>query len=92
MVRKNRIPDRLIERGVVPTTDGTIKDAATTSRSEGSLGGRVFRLRSTFLPDSSAIHDVLDAMPTCSVGCIMDCKPYVTPTLQWREGEHQQKQ
>ena len=38
--------------------------------------------------DRAAIHAVLDATPMCSVGYIIDGKPYVTPTLQWREGEH----
>ena len=38
--------------------------------------------------DMSTIHAVLDAMPMCSVGYTIDGRPYVTPTLQWREGEH----
>ena len=31
---------------------------------------------------------ILDAMPICSVGYVFNGQPYVTPTLQWREGEH----
>ena len=38
--------------------------------------------------DAAAIHPILDAMPLCSVGYVFDGQPYVTPTLQWREGGH----
>jgi nitroimidazol reductase NimA-like FMN-containing flavoprotein (pyridoxamine 5'-phosphate oxidase superfamily) len=38
--------------------------------------------------DRPTINKVLDAQPMCSVGYIIDGKPYVTPTLQWREGNH----
>lgn len=37
--------------------------------------------------DRSTIHAILDAQPICSVGYVIDGKPYVTPTLQWREGD-----
>ena len=37
--------------------------------------------------DSKAIHAILDAMPMCHVGYVVDGEPYVTPTLQWREGD-----
>lgn len=38
--------------------------------------------------DRTSINAILDAQPLCSVGYVMDGKPYVTPTLQWREGNH----
>ncbi len=38
--------------------------------------------------DRETINAILDAQPLCSVGYVMDGKPYVTPTLQWREGDH----
>ncbi|GHG88325.1 pyridoxamine 5'-phosphate oxidase family protein [Pseudodonghicola xiamenensis] len=38
--------------------------------------------------DRASIDAILDAQPTCSVGYVMEGKPYVTPTLQWREGDH----
>ncbi|MCA0918827.1 pyridoxamine 5'-phosphate oxidase family protein [Pseudooceanicola nanhaiensis] len=38
--------------------------------------------------DRETIDAILDAQPLCSVGYVMDGKPYVTPTLQWREGDH----
>ncbi|MFU1479367.1 pyridoxamine 5'-phosphate oxidase family protein [Roseovarius sp. C7] len=38
--------------------------------------------------DRETINAVLDAQPMCSVGYVIDSKPYVTPTLQWREGNH----
>ena len=38
--------------------------------------------------DRETIYGILDAQPMCSVGYIIDGKPFVTPTLQWREGDH----
>ncbi|WP_108258371.1 pyridoxamine 5'-phosphate oxidase family protein [Mangrovicoccus ximenensis] len=38
--------------------------------------------------DRETVHAILDAQPLCSVGYVMDGTPYVTPTLQWREGDH----
>ncbi len=37
--------------------------------------------------DASTIYPILDATPMCSVGYVFDGQPYVTPTLQWREGD-----
>lgn len=37
--------------------------------------------------DRQTVHDILDAMPMCHVGYVIDGKPYVTPTMQWREGD-----
>ncbi len=38
--------------------------------------------------DRETINGILDAQPMCSVGYLIDGKPFVTPTLQWREGNH----
>lgn len=38
--------------------------------------------------DRATINAILDAQPLCTVGYVMDGRPYVTPTLQWREGDH----
>jgi nitroimidazol reductase NimA-like FMN-containing flavoprotein (pyridoxamine 5'-phosphate oxidase superfamily) len=38
--------------------------------------------------DRATINQILDAQPMCSVGYVIDGKPFVTPTLQWREGNH----
>ncbi|WP_170332486.1 pyridoxamine 5'-phosphate oxidase family protein [Ruegeria arenilitoris] len=38
--------------------------------------------------DRTTIDQILDAQPMCSVGYVIDGKPFVTPTLQWREGNH----
>ncbi|MEP4194739.1 MAG: pyridoxamine 5'-phosphate oxidase family protein [Aliishimia sp.] len=38
--------------------------------------------------DRETVNAILDAQPMCSVGYLIDGKPYVTPTLQWREGNH----
>lgn len=38
--------------------------------------------------DRATIYAILDEQPMCSVGNVIDEKPYVTPTLQWRAGDH----
>jgi uncharacterized protein len=38
--------------------------------------------------DEATIHPILDAQPMCTVGYSFKGLPYVTPTLQWREGHH----
>jgi uncharacterized protein len=37
--------------------------------------------------DVATIHAILDAQPLCTVAYIRGGKPYLTPTLQWREGD-----
>lgn len=37
--------------------------------------------------DVAAIHAILDAQPLCTVAYVRDGKPYLTPTLQWRDGD-----
>ena len=49
---------------------------------------RVKRLHERGHYDAATIHQILDAMPICSVGYVFKGSPYVTPTLQWREGGH----
>ncbi|WP_138465937.1 pyridoxamine 5'-phosphate oxidase family protein [Poseidonocella sp. HB161398] len=49
------------------------------------------RLRRSHPRGSFAREDVnaiLDAQPLCSAAYVIDGRPYVTPTLQWREGDH----
>jgi nitroimidazol reductase NimA-like FMN-containing flavoprotein (pyridoxamine 5'-phosphate oxidase superfamily) len=38
--------------------------------------------------DRASINAILDAMPIAHVGYVIDGAPFVTPTLQWREGDH----
>lgn len=38
--------------------------------------------------DRASIEEILDAQPMCHVGYVLGGKPMVTPTLQWREGDH----
>src|SRR3954468_24122777 len=33
------------------------------------------------------VHAILDASPLCHVGYVIEGAPYVTPALQWREGD-----
>jgi nitroimidazol reductase NimA-like FMN-containing flavoprotein (pyridoxamine 5'-phosphate oxidase superfamily) len=49
---------------------------------------RVKRLNKRAHYDEETVHAILDAMPICSVGYVFNGSPYVTPTLQWREGDH----
>jgi uncharacterized protein len=48
---------------------------------------RVKRLHERGRYDAETIHAILDAQPVAHVGYVLDGQPYVTPTLQWREGE-----
>jgi nitroimidazol reductase NimA-like FMN-containing flavoprotein (pyridoxamine 5'-phosphate oxidase superfamily) len=47
---------------------------------------RVKRLNKRAKYDAETVHGILDAMPICHVGYMFNGAPYVTPTLQWREG------
>ncbi|MDQ2089800.1 pyridoxamine 5'-phosphate oxidase family protein [Marimonas arenosa] len=38
--------------------------------------------------DTASLHAVLDATCMCIVAYVIDGKPYATPTLHWREGDH----
>ena len=49
---------------------------------------RVKRLNKRAKYDHETVHGILDAMPVCHVGYVFKGTPYVTPTLQWREGDH----
>jgi nitroimidazol reductase NimA-like FMN-containing flavoprotein (pyridoxamine 5'-phosphate oxidase superfamily) len=49
---------------------------------------RVKRLNKRAKYDAATVHGILDAMPICTVGYVFNGSPYVTPTLQWREGGH----
>ena len=37
--------------------------------------------------DRNVVNQIIDATPLCHVSYIIDGRPYVTPTLQWREGD-----
>ena len=37
--------------------------------------------------DRETVHAILDAALMCHVGYVIDGRPYVTPTLFWRDGE-----
>lgn len=38
--------------------------------------------------DAESLHAVIDATCMCTVAYVVDGKPYATPTLHWREGDH----
>ncbi len=48
---------------------------------------RVKRLNERGAYDRATIDAILDATPLAHVGYVVDGKPFVTPTLQWREGD-----
>jgi hypothetical protein len=48
---------------------------------------RVKRLHERGAYDRESINSILDAWPIAHVGYVFKGKPYVTPTLQWREGD-----
>jgi nitroimidazol reductase NimA-like FMN-containing flavoprotein (pyridoxamine 5'-phosphate oxidase superfamily) len=49
---------------------------------------RVRRLPERGAYDRATIDAILDAMPVAHVGYSIEGQPFVTPTLQWREGDH----
>ncbi len=49
---------------------------------------RVKRVNELARYDRETLDAILAAMPMCHVGYIFDGRPYVTPTLQWRIGDH----
>lgn len=49
---------------------------------------RVKRVNKRAKYDAETVHGILDATPICNVGYVFNGTPYVTPTLQWREGDH----
>jgi uncharacterized protein len=49
---------------------------------------RVKRMNERALYDEETVHGILDAQAMCTVGYVFDGQPVVTPTLQWREGNH----
>lgn len=49
---------------------------------------RARRLHEKAAYDRATIDAILDAMPVAHVGHLVDGFPMVTPTLQWREGDH----
>ena len=49
---------------------------------------RVKRMNKRAHYDAETVHGILDATPICNVGYVFNGTPYVTPTLQWREGGH----
>lgn len=49
---------------------------------------RVKRLHERGRYDATTLYAILDATPMCSVGYVIDGMPFVTPTLQWRDGDH----
>ncbi len=49
---------------------------------------RVKRAHERGAYDRTTIDTILDAMPLCHVGYLRGNAPFVTPTLQWRDGDY----
>lgn len=57
------------------------KELAVTERT------RLKRVHQRGVFERKKIYEILDAMPLCHVGYVVDGRPFVTPTFQWREGD-----
>ena len=49
---------------------------------------RLRRIRERGHFDRATIDGILDAVPMCHIGYVLDDTPVVMPTLQWREGDY----
>jgi len=49
---------------------------------------RLQRMRERGCFDRETIYAILDAMPMCHIGYVINGSPVVMPTFQWREGDH----
>jgi len=49
---------------------------------------RLRRMRKRGYFDRETIYSILDAMPMCHIGYVLNDSPVVMPTFQWREGDH----
>jgi nitroimidazol reductase NimA-like FMN-containing flavoprotein (pyridoxamine 5'-phosphate oxidase superfamily) len=58
-----------------------------TTRLEPTERTRLRRLHQRGSHEREVIHAILDAMPLCHVGYVIEGRPVVTPTFQWREGD-----
>ena len=47
---------------------------------------RVRRAQQRGTYDRKTVHEIIDAALLCHVGYVIDGQPYVTPTIQWRQG------
>jgi nitroimidazol reductase NimA-like FMN-containing flavoprotein (pyridoxamine 5'-phosphate oxidase superfamily) len=61
----------------IPVTDGWPPSART----------RIRRLPDRASYERADIYAVVDATITCTVGYVIDGRPYVTPTAHWRDGD-----
>lgn len=65
-----------------------MNDVADNAARPASERVRVRRMHERGHYDRATIDAILDAMPIAHVGYVLDGAPFVTPTLQWREGDH----
>jgi nitroimidazol reductase NimA-like FMN-containing flavoprotein (pyridoxamine 5'-phosphate oxidase superfamily) len=49
---------------------------------------RLRRMAEKAAHDTATLYAILDAGPVAHVGYILNGAPHVTPTLQWRQGDH----
>jgi hypothetical protein len=68
---------------IVPNVKQKWREIVEEARSERT---RVKRYHWLAKYDRATVHSILDAMPMCYVGYSFGNAPYVTPTMQWREG------
>jgi uncharacterized protein len=80
----------LVDRGINGTFDQTIVAANALHKMTYAKTDltRTKRMHQRGAYDEATVHAILDAQPMCTVGYVFDGQPVVTPTLQWREGNH----
>jgi nitroimidazol reductase NimA-like FMN-containing flavoprotein (pyridoxamine 5'-phosphate oxidase superfamily) len=61
-----------------PSHEGELRTART----------RLNRDRARGFHDREAVYAVLDSVPLCHIAYVRDGVPFVTPTLQWRDGDY----
>ncbi len=59
----------------------------TDTHYPGSERTRLRRMHARGSHARADVHAILDAAPLCHVGYVIDGRPFVTPTLHWREGD-----
>jgi hypothetical protein len=71
-----------MERAIMPDAGSSRGSFTTTDRT------RVRRHPERAHYERDTVYAILDAALMCHVGYVIDGRPYVTPTLFWREGDH----
>src|SRR5215208_4947467 len=89
-IRQNRIFDRSsapASLSASPSRGRRMPDDLTPSAYRPSARSRARRHPERAHYDRETVFAILDAALMCHIGYLIDGRPYVTPTLFWRDGE-----